>query len=471
MKKFIILIFAISIFSTSCETVVDGINIDPTTPADAPAITMLTGVLVSNMAVQEGEIARISGIWAGYFKGLQQQYQAFNQYTVTARIFDDNWQRVYTSTYKNIKLLKEKSQAVNNLRLLGVAQVVEANVIGSATALWGDIPYSQVADEKFPNPAYDKQADIYRNLQILLDDAIKNLNSPSFESFSAQDIHFAGVNTRWIAVANTLKARYYMHTREYDKALAVAANGIREQAGNWIAPHSTAGRAANNLYNQFVLQDRPGWMDARDAHATNLLNPSSPISRANAKTAERSRFNYLYTATFNLNTTTNGFFGSAMPFPLATFAENLLILAEADARVNGFTAGLARINTYRAYMATGGYIHPSFVTAANCRYDAYVAADFNAGGMENPTTAALTPILALLREILEERYVQFVGSIEGFNDVRRTFKETDIRVTVPTNTSGGTMPQRILYPQIEVDLNTSTPNPIPALNVPTPINQ
>jgi starch-binding outer membrane protein, SusD/RagB family len=470
MKRIIILIIAISIFSTSCEKLVEGINVDPATPGDAPAITMLTGVLVANMAVQEGELARISGIWCGYFKGLQQQYQSFNQYIVTARIFDDNWARVYTSAYKNIKLLKEKAQAVNNIRLLGVAQVVEANVIGTATALWGDIPYSQAADERFPNPAYDKQSDIYKNLQLLLDEAIKNLNSTAFESFAAQDIHFAGNNTRWIALANTLKARYFMHTKEYDKALAAAANGIRAQADNWVAPHSTAGRASNNLYNQFVVQDRPGWMDGRDAHATNLLNPASTRSRGNTKTVERSRFNFLYTATFALNTSTTGFFGSAASFPLATFAENLLILAEADTRTNGFAAGLARLNAYRAYMNPGGYIGTSFVTAANCKYDPYVAADFDAGGMENPTATAIAPDRALLREILEERYITFVGSIEGFNDVRRTFKETDIRVTVPVNVTGASMPLRILYPQVEVDLNTSTPNPIPGLNVPTAVN-
>ena len=51
-----------------------------------------------------------------------------------------------------------------------------------------------------------------------------------------------------------------------------------------------------------------------------------------------------------------------------------------------------------------------------------MATDFNAGGIENPTATALTPVRALLREILEERYVTFMGQIEGFNDVRRTDK-------------------------------------------------
>jgi len=54
--------------------------------------------------------------------------------------------------------------------------------------------------------------------------------------------------------------------------------------------------------------------------------------------------------------------------------------------------------------------------------------------------------------------------------VRRVFKETEVRVPVAPNI-GTTLPQRFLYPQIEVDLNTSTPNPIPSLFSVTTINK
>lgn len=454
----------------SCADLVDNINVDPTAPTDAPAATMLTGIQVGNMNVQEGELARIAGLWSGYFVGTQQQYQAFQQYIVTARIFDDNWQRIYTGTFKNIKLLKSKALAINNIRLLGVAQIIEANLMGTAADLWGDIPYSQVADTRYSNPAYDKQADVFQRIQLLLDSAIVNLKSANFESFAAQDIHFAGDNTKWIQTANTLKARYYLHTKEFDKALNAANNGINKAADNWVAPHSISGTGAYNLYYQFVVQARPGWMNASGAYALGLITPGSKTYRGNTKTIERSRLNYLFTST-NLNTSTNGFFGQATAFPLATYAENLLILAEADTRTNGFDKGLARLNTYRAYMAPGGYIQSSYLTTGNFKYDPYTTTDFDPGGLENPTGTVIGKDRALLREILEERYVFFIGSIEGFNDFRRTFKEVDVRVPIPTNVAGSQYPQRLLYPQIEVDLNTSTPNPIPSLFVPTPVNQ
>ena len=87
-----------------------------------------------------------------------------------------------------------------------------------------------------------------------------------------------------------------------------------------------------------------------------------------------------------------------------------------------------------------------------------------------PPASSLTPDQALLREILEERYVSFFGQIEGFNDMRRTQNETLVRVPVLPNT-GTQLPQRFLYPQSEIDRNTSTPSPIPGMFVRTPVNQ
>ena len=55
------------------------------------------------------------------------------------------------------------------------------------------------------------------------------------------------------------------------------------------------------------------------------------------------------------------------------------------------------------------------------KYNPYIQSDFESGGIENLDN--LTKEDALLREILEERYITFYGQIEGFNDVRRTRKE------------------------------------------------
>lgn len=468
IKNYIICFF---LFSTllSCKKAVEGINVDPTNPQDADAITMLTSVEVSNMVVQEGELARQSSIWNGNFTGEQFQYQSINQYLMIAQNYNDPWALIYATSLKNTRLMKAKAYQTNNLRLVGVAQVIESNLLGTATALWGDVPDKQASSDAFPNPAFEQQTSVYTAVQTLLDSAITNLNSASFTAFAAQDVHFGGLMPKWIQTAYTLKSRYYMHVKNYPAALAAAGSGISTAANNFLAPHAATSKGTYNLYYQFMSQDRPGFMDAKGAFAVSLLNPASAAYRGNAKTIERSRYGYLYSSITNPNYTANGFFYLSVSYPMASYAENLLNLAECDFRVNGFTSGLSRLNTYRAYMNTGGNIGTSLLTAGNFRYDPYVTADFAAGGMENNKPVTLAADRALLREIMEERYISFIGQIEGFNDTRRIKKETDISLPIPPN-SGSLLPQRMLYPQTEVDLNRSTPSPIPGLYVPTPVN-
>lgn len=470
MKLYIYVFLFVATSLVSCSKLVDGINTDPNNPLDAEAANMLTSVMVGNINIHEGELARIAGMWNGYFRGFTQQYQSYQQYSVIARNFDESWQNTYSGVLKNIAILKQKAIAVNNRRMLGVTQVIEANLLGSAADLWGDIPYSQISNEQFTNPAFDGQKAVYGAVQTLLDSANVNLGSSAFVDFAAQDIHFAGNMSRWIQTANTLKARYFLHTRNYSAALEAATKGINAQANNFLAPHFSTGRGAFNLYFQFLSLDRPNWMDATGTYGVSLVNPSGTRYRGNTKTIERARWSYFYNSATNLNFTLNGFFGQTTFFPLASFAENLLIMAEADTRLNGFNAGLTRLNTYRAYMNTGAYINAIYLTAGNFRYDAYLTSDFAAGGMENAGSSPLPADRALLREILEERYVTFIGQIEGFNDSRRVFNETDVRVPVPLN-FGTEFPQRFLYPQSEIDRNSSTPNPIPGLFVRTPVNQ
>ena len=470
MKKYLSILLVAIMGLSSCSKMVENINIDPSNPLDADANSMLTSIMVGNISLQEGDMARFTSMWSGQMRGYTQQYQSYQQYSVIARNFDQAWQNIYSGVYKNIRILKQKALQINNRRLLGVVQVIEANLMGTATALWGDIPYSQAADDNFANPVFDAQSSVYSSLQTLLDSAIVNLNSTAFVDFAAQDIHFAGNMPRWIQTANTLKARYFMHTRDYTRALAAAQNGISSQANNFMAPHFATSRGAFNLYFQFLSLDRPNWIDATGVYGVSLINPTGTRYRGNSKTNERARWQFLYNSATNLNFTVNGFFGQNTFFPLVSFAENLLILAEADARLNGFTAGLARLNTYRAYMNTGAYINTTYLTTGNFLYSPYVAADLAPGGIDNAGPSPLPQDRALLREILEERYITFIGHIEAFNDLRRTFKETDIRPNVPLN-FGTQFPQRFIYPQVEIDRNSSIPNPLPTTFDPTPINR
>ncbi len=665
-NKIAFVIVLISISFLSCKKMVEGINTDPNNPQDATAATMLTGVELSNVLVQEGELARRAGMWSGYFSGQLFQYNSYQLYNVIANDYNDTWSQVFAATIKNCRLMRQKSFEVNNRRLAGVAQVIEAHAAGTALALWGDIPYSQVYDERYPNPAFEPQAKLYDSLQVLLDSAINNLNSASFINFAAQDIIYQGDNVKWRQAAYTLKARYYLQTKQYALALAAAQNGISVAANNMVMTHIDNANGSN-LYSQFMVDERPGFMNAAGTYAVSIINPAGAKYRGNPKTNETGRYRYLYRSGTDINyNNVGGAFHKTTAFPLITYGENLLIQTECDYRLNGFTAGLNRLNTYRAWLNTGAHLSSTYAVAGTYRYDPYTAADFSNGGIENsnnpfvtyaltanatgtvtgpgaasitpanvtttgfsvpvyrsigmkltgnangdstttnpnwagegtsttvnatftgitfnnttryvqynittapgstfamqnislpvtvtgagtlhaavaystdnwatftyltpsgsageaisstvsltvglgaavpltsnrfsvrliiwrkfasvgnfasanvgstfftlstiPPASSLTPDQALLREILEERYVSFFGQIEGFNDMRRTQNETLVRVPVLPNT-GAQLPQRFLYPQSEIDRNTSTPGPIPGIFVRTPVNQ
>ena len=110
-------------------------------------------------------------------------------------------------------------------------------------------------------------------------------------------------------------------------------------------------------------------------------------------------------------------------------------------------------------------------TGGTILYDPYVAADFNAGGIENKGT--LTPDKALMKEIIEERYVSLYGTILPFNDARRLRKtENDVNVPIPfTNPTATKHPERVIYAQNEINSNPNLPNPLPDLYAKTQVNQ
>jgi hypothetical protein len=371
--------------------------------------------------------------------------------------------------------------------------VMEAMVLGLAADLWGDVPYTEKAQyPTIATPKFDPQASVYASVQVLLDSAIANL-SANTGSVSAEDFFYKGSRVKWKEAAHTVKARFYLHTREYANAIAAATAGISTAANNMMAPHGAAYGQTFNLYYSFLTYDRPGYMAANTAYAPTLLDPSDPNYRGNAKTNEKGRLNYYY-APFDfwggLNTgakydpnvlvdfdwpvdpTFNGFFGATTSFPIVTFEENQLILAESYSKTGDDPSALAALNGLRAYYRTGAQFGTSTAyvddpDVGGIKYDDYVPADFAPGGMENPDN--VTASKALLREILQERYVTLIGQLEGFNDLRRT--NNFLNIPLPAGKTD--FPKRFLYSQIEVNTNPNVPkdnvglyDPVPAFKTP-----
>ncbi|MCI0751222.1 MAG: SusD/RagB family nutrient-binding outer membrane lipoprotein [Flammeovirgaceae bacterium] len=468
MKHFKFIYTAIMILGmASCESFVEGVNeIDPTRPTDADLALVVTGMQVEYMSTLEGEMARLSGLWSGYFTGSDRQYIPIYNYDIASTNSDSPWGNVYAFVFKQSRIAQAKAITLNNRLTLGAAQVVEAHIMGTAATLWGDIPYNEAINTaQFPNPKYDPQDQVIDNLITLLDEAIANLNSgvgnlngDFLSGGGAPGVILPGSASKWIKVANSLKARYLLYKKDYSGALAAANLGVDVTANNLMAPHGTVNDQNRNIYYDFHQRQRVGYMTAKNAFLAQKLDPASATNRNHANTTETARFNLYYTGTspnYDLKVSSTGFFGSAASFPLMTAYETKLIAAECETRLNGVTAGVTTLNMHRALLRT------AFPAGT---YTDFIDADFAPGGIENADSIADAD--ALLREILEEKYVSLYGQIEVFNEIRRT----NNAVGVPPN-SGTQMPQRFLYSQNEINSNTSTPSPIPGLFVKTTLFQ
>lgn len=479
MKKGI-LITLVSALLISCGELVEGLNQNPNNPTTAPYQFALTATGVGSIILHTGEPTRKAGIFAGQYTGIERQHFGYSDYNLVSSDFNSHWNTVYSSIVRNALVTQDLAtqQGIGGITV-GITQVLRAFALGTATSLWGDVPFDEAGLLEFENPTFEDQIIVYSKTQALLDEAITNLATGTGRPLALADIYFNGNPTAWTQVAYTLKARFYLQNKNYPAAYAAALKGIGSDGSsratnNLRSAHGTAVENANLNYQFFAIASRRNDLVTSDFFASLIDSNSgrSPIPanyRGHSKTNETARYDYLLQTTsvgIQPNTKLNGFAQINGEGAMATYAENLLILAEAGARAD-FNTGLGHLNEFRAYMSTGGYL--ASPNLSNVKYDAFAQGDFNVGGIEN-ADSSLAASDALLREILEERYVTLFGQIEVFNDVRRTIAETNVRVAVLPNI-GFEIPQRFLYPQSEIDANKNTPSPIPGTFQPTLVNK
>jgi len=443
--------------SISCSDYVNDVNIDPNNATDAPTNTLITAAQVNLMGLLEGEDARLGTMWAQQFTGSDRQYTSMNNYLVTSETFD--WGTSYIGIIQPCINATEKLEGTGNDKTIAMLKIMKAWVFGYLAAGWGDVPFTQANQgPEIANPEYDGQLAVYSGVQAMLDEGIAALEISGGNAI-LNDLLGNKSATRWIEVANTLKARFYLHVGDYSNAITAAGKGLSTSANDIMATHGTTLGGNENLWYDFHENQRSGYLTAKDALLPRLLDAGQSVYRGNAKTDETERFNFLYTGTapgnYDLNVS-DGMFKVNAPFPLITHIENELILAESELRKSApdENAALAALNSARAALAA------QFTSGT---YDAYVITDFDNGGIANAT--GLTRQAALMAEIIEEKYVSLVGQVEVFNDLRRTKNAMGL-----TPTSGSQLPARFLIPTDEVNSNSNAPDPIPGLFVPTPAN-
>ena len=455
---------------TSCEIPTD-LNDNPNeiTLQDADAILFLNGAQLANIMVQNSHLNRISGMFSGQLVGYTSLYSNIYGYSLSTVESNDEWNGCYTGVLTNVRHIREI--VPDDKLLVGIAKVLEAHAVGTLAILMGDVPYSEVASE-VEDPVFDSQVSVLDALTSLLDDAISDLGSTSGRP-EDYDIYYNGDKDKWLAAAYTLKARYALIQSDYTSALTAANMGISSSADDMnFIPRGDAeiSEGDKNLFNAILSGSRTGDIGNNGSYLLELLNDSTANYRGNDKTNETARHNY-----YKIDETSGegnlGVIERFEPMPMVTYFENQMIKAEAAARTTGFSSGLSHLNDYRAWLTSGGRLNATFNDSASILYEAYVDADFASGGMENPD--GISAETALLREIIQERYVSGFGTYMPFNDHRRLRGdgETDLIPPFPLNTTAATdHVERIPYAQDELSSNSTMDND-PGLYVKTEVNQ
>jgi starch-binding outer membrane protein, SusD/RagB family len=442
----------------SCKKVFDENDIqnNPNAVTDVDVRTLLSGTLLGVAFLHEDTDVRIASIWAGELNGISRAHLAYAQYVVSPQTFF--WTTLYPVA-SQARLIQIKADALNDKWTMGVGQVLEALCIAKATALYGDVPYNQAFDAaQYPTPVFDKQADVYTALQATLDNAISNLQATTGMAFGAQDFIYQGDVAKWKAAAYTLKARLYLHTAQYAKAITNAALGISSTGGDALIPHGTSQGINMNQNYDFFAVSRAGDTGFEGTFLKTLLQDR--INSANTKTNEQALFDHFIKAgisgTGSLDANTiDGAFTADAPHPIVTYYENQLIIAEAQARVGDNEKSLMALNNVRVALADG-YIYGKTFSAAKRRYDPYIISDFIIGGIANPVKLQSIQT-ALLYEIISQRYIILLMQYEAFNDYRRLASAVPV-VQLPIKLySGVKKPQRFIYPQAEINSNPNVP--------------
>ena len=444
-----------------------GLTENPNSPVSATAAQQLIAVQASAWTRFEGQLARNASVWTQQLIGSNNQQQTYaTQYQYTEDVVGTQMTGFYTGGglvgMRNIQAL---SKAAGDPFMEGVAKIWEGFSFGMAASIWGDLPYSE-AVSAITTPKLDKQVDIYTAAQKVLDDGIALLTplaTTATGSCEVSDVVYCAASVtkqlqvqRWIRAAHTMKARFYLHLAErngnaaYALALAEANQGINEAPtsvnnaidgqgpGDFRSWHGSTLDQDGNIWGEFLtsrLDLAAGdvmiqILKARSDPRLPRYFDANPAGQYIGK--DRNNISVPSTATpSNLSTVRR-----ALPFrqPIVTWAENQLIIAEAQCAPDVTTATFPKTCT-----GSAAALAAALIPVNNVRSSVGLAA-----------LAAVT-----LDDIMTEKYLAQFQNIDVWNDYKRTCIPSTIR---PYGTATE-VPGRMNYASTERNTNPNIPSP------------
>jgi hypothetical protein len=448
MKKIILFLLVPGlILIGGCKKFID-VNDNPNNPTDVQEALILSPVeLDVSHSLSTGFDFAVVNHWMQNV-ALNQPVPNTGTYLLYHGDMDGDWNNAYVNCLNNLELLTKKAETAGNSNYSGIAKILTALALGTVTDLWGDVPYSEAfAGIEDLTPSYDKQEDVYKSVQALLDNGIADINTSTGKAPGSDDLFYGGDLDKWKKLAYTLKARYYMHlskapgytaATQADLALAAIQNGFQSNDDDFKFGYPGTPGLENPVYVTFlsvstlILSEHlvEGFKTRNDPRLSVMVAPSTatglytgrPIGAVDIGSLE----DY---------SRPGSFYGDVASYLyVVNYTEALFLKAEATLVKSGFAAA-----------------EPVYQEAVNAHMSKVGVAQGDANTYIS-TRGAFTAGNAL-QLIIEEKTIANYLSLENFNDWRRTGFPAITKV--PNALSD--IPRRFLYPQVEI---ISNPQPV-----------
>jgi hypothetical protein len=439
MKKFNIYIYTLvfSLFAlSSCDF--GDTNIDPSNPADVPISSLLPAAQTQIAYIIGGDMGRYNGVFTQHYGGVSRQHLVIGRYGLSESDVNTTWNQLYSGALQDMTTMIAKSGDVNSPHYSAVAKVTIATLLGAATDVWGNVPYTEAA-QGIANlkPAYDTRDEIYATIHRLLGEARAEFGQTSELALGDEDLYFGGDIDKWIAVSHTLDARYYLHRGDYTQAITSATSGIASNADDYAFSFGTAATEQNPLYQ---FQDQRSGDLTMGEFFVDLLesinDPRLPFFATELSAENGGGYAGAPAGKSATASLPGAYYASqASPVVLTSYVENQFIIAEANFKKAASDKAAA-------------------ATALN---KAIVASVMKITGAANTTftnAEAVTAGTISETSIMTHKYIAWYTQTETWNDIRRTGIPV---LTAASNSSldAGDMPTRWPYPQGERDFNNT----------------
>ena len=152
--------------------------------------------------------------------------------------FDEEWEFAYQDIFADIRKMEPLAEADGQFRHIGIAKLIEADVLVTLVDYFGDVPYFEaIQGLDNPNPALDAGSTLYDAALGLLDEAINNFTRNDNLLEVQNDFYYGGNYENWVKLANTLKMKIYLQRRLVDPGAAAAFQAIVD-SGDFISDNS-----------------------------------------------------------------------------------------------------------------------------------------------------------------------------------------------------------------------------------------